>query len=166
MTPAPDRHHGRIWRDAEPTDDDAVIALCLALNREDPGLVPVAEDQVRRTLTELRGNPWRGKASVLEIGGLAQGYALLIAFWSNELGGEVCVIDEIYVALDFRGLGYASTLLEDIPRAFGRTIVAAALEVSAANERAHAFYRRLGFAGSNTALARTYAALESGEARP
>jgi hypothetical protein len=30
------------------------------------------------------------------------GYALLISFWSNELGGEVCNIDELFVAPVYR----------------------------------------------------------------
>jgi GNAT superfamily N-acetyltransferase len=148
-----------VWRDGKPADDDDIVALCFALNVEDPGPLPVPEDHIRRTLSELRGHPWRGKASVLEIEGLVRGYAFLIAFWSNELGGEVCVIDEMYVAPDVRGQGHATSLLECIPEAWGRPIVAAALETSPANERANAFYRRLEFEGSNTAMTRRFAAL-------
>jgi GNAT superfamily N-acetyltransferase len=42
------------------------------------------------------------------------GYALLISFWSNELGGEVCNIDELFVAPLYRGRGLATALLEEL----------------------------------------------------
>jgi ribosomal protein S18 acetylase RimI-like enzyme len=154
-----------VWRDGTDADDDAVVSLCLALNVEDPGPAPVSEDQVRRSLSELRSRPLRGKASVLEVGGLVQGYALLIAFWSNELGGDVCVIDEIYVAPDFRGRGYVTALFEALQDVWGRPIVAAALETSPGNVRADAFYRRLGFVGSNTAMVRRFGGPETGGVR-
>jgi ribosomal protein S18 acetylase RimI-like enzyme len=159
------RNHycGCMWRDGGPADDDTVVALCLALNVEDPGPFPVTAEQVRRTLAEFRNRPWRGKVSVLEIGGLVHGYAFLNALWSNELGGEVCVIDELYVIKDFRGLGHATSLLEGIQHLWGRPVVAAALETSSSNQRADAFYRRLGFDGSNTAMVLRFAAPGNGD---
>jgi ribosomal protein S18 acetylase RimI-like enzyme len=145
-----------VWRDERPEDDDAVLSLCLALNREDPGPEPVGPDQIRRTLHELRNEPTRGKAVVLDVDGRVCGYALLISFWSNELGGEVCTIDELYVAPDARGQGRGRALVERVREMWARPIVATALETSPANDRALAFYRRLGFTGSNTALVRRH----------
>lgn len=101
-----------MWREAQPEDDDVVATLCLMLNHEDPGPAVVTDQQVRRTLDELRSNPIRGKALVLDISGRLVGYALLISFWSNELGGEVCTVDEIFVAPEERGHGHATALLQ------------------------------------------------------
>jgi ribosomal protein S18 acetylase RimI-like enzyme len=149
-----------VWRDGVPGDDEAIIALCLELNREDPGLAPVTEQQVQRTLSELRSRPIRGKAVVLDLGARVQGYAMLISFWSNELGGEVCTADEIFVEQEARGYGYASTLLLNLPAVWGRPMVASMLESSPANQRAAALYRRLGFEGLNTAMVRRHPAPE------
>ncbi len=143
-----------MWREAQPEDDDVVATLCLMLNHEDPGPAVVTDQQVRRTLEELRSNPIRGKALVLDISGRLVGYALLISFWSNELGGEVCTVDEIFVAPEERGHGHATALLQSLDDAWNRPLVATSLEISPTNERAAALYRRLGFEGSNTVLAR------------
>ncbi len=136
------------WRPATPADDEAIVAMCLALDREDPGPRPVQAAQVRRTLATLRRQPVRGRAIVLEEGGAPAGYALLVSFWSNELGGEICNVDELWVAPPARGKGTATALLRSLQSGHGPwpTIpVAIELEVSPRNERARALYRALGF---------------------
>lgn len=103
-----------MWRDAVPADDEAIVRMCAALNAEDPGPDPVPTENMRRTLPTLRESPARGRAVVLEVDRQVAGYALLISFWSNELGGEVCVIDELYVDHEHRGSRHATRLLESL----------------------------------------------------
>jgi ribosomal protein S18 acetylase RimI-like enzyme len=134
------------WRPAKPTDDTAIIALALALYREDPSSEEVpAEANTRRTLAELRATPTRGRAVVLEHEGRVRGYALLIAYWSNELGGEMAHIDEVYVAPELRSQGHASALVAALPQLWPGALTWVQLEVSPANVRARALYERLGF---------------------
>jgi ribosomal protein S18 acetylase RimI-like enzyme len=139
------------WRISRPDDDDLIVDMCLALNREDSGPQPVAARQIRTTLMEFRANPVRGVIPVLELDGRVEGYALLVAYWSNELGGEICNIDEIYIRPDRRGRGDG--------RAFVKALIdgnsvwpghpaAIALEVSPTNQRALALYSKLGFVRS------------------
>ena len=147
------------WRLATADDDDAITGLCLALNREDVGQEPIAPAGVARTLAVLRAEPWRGRALVLDDAGDRVGYALLISFWSNELGGEVCWIDELYVAPSARGRGHASALLEALARPgagglWPEAATSLVLEVTPDNHRALALYERLGFRGKNRALRR------------
>ena len=89
------------------------------------------------------------------------GYALLISFYSNELRGRVCVIDEVYVAPAFRGRGLGQRLLEVLgTRGFPpfADAVALELEVSPKNERARALYARTGFVPiRNTTMRKTVA---------
>jgi GNAT superfamily N-acetyltransferase len=147
-----------MWRVASVADDERIVAMCMALNAEDPGPAPVLPQQVRRTLAKLRQEPARGRAVVCNIGGCAVGYALLISFWSNELGGEVCTIDELFLLREHRGHGLATALLEGL--AGGDQLLwpagaaALALEVSPRNERARALYERLGFEYRNLAMRR------------
>jgi ribosomal protein S18 acetylase RimI-like enzyme len=139
------------WRMSRPNEDDLIVDMCLALNREDPGPQPVAVHQIRNTLMELRTNPVRGIIPVLELDSRVEGYALLVAYWSNELGGEICNIDEIYVRPDRRGRGHGRALVEAL--AAGNSVwprhpAAIALEISPTNERALALYSKLGFVQS------------------
>jgi hypothetical protein len=60
-----------MWRIAAPSDDEAIVRMCLALNAEDPGPNPVPAAHVQRTLRALRANPQRGRAIVLEVGSRA-----------------------------------------------------------------------------------------------
>ncbi len=136
------------WRAATAADDAAVVRLCEALNEEDPGPDPVDAAQIRRTLEAFRAAPARGRALVLDDGtGAPAGYAFLIPFWSNELGGEVCTIDELYVAPSARGKGHGTRLVEGIRSGalLGSPPVAVELEVRPENTRAMALYERLGF---------------------
>jgi ribosomal protein S18 acetylase RimI-like enzyme len=142
-----------MWRAATPGDDDAIVASSLALFTEDPSPERVDAAQVRRTLLALRAEPLRGHAVVLELDGDVRGHAFLISFGSNELGGDVCTIDELYVAPAARGAGHASALLEALARGqLYPGAVALQLEVTPGNARAQALYRRLGFAGKNVGL--------------
>lgn len=132
-----------------------MVAMCIALNAEDPGPHPVPAQNMRRTLDELRKAPIRGRAVVLELDGRIRGYALLVLFWSNELGGEVCTIDELYVEPEHRGNGHATGLLQSLSarnEPWLESVVALALEVTPNNARVRRFYERIGFRGANVAL--------------
>jgi GNAT superfamily N-acetyltransferase len=92
---------------------------------------------------------------VLEVDGKVAGYALLIAYWSNELGGEVCVIDELYVEPAHRGSRHATRFLEALAarrEAWVENAVALILETTPDNERARRLYERVGFRGRNLSL--------------
>jgi ribosomal protein S18 acetylase RimI-like enzyme len=145
-----------MWRAARPEDDNAIVAMCAALNAEDPGPLPVPDTQTRHTLDVLRREPHRGRAIVLELEGKPAGYALLISFWSNELGGEVCEIDELYVVPEQRGRGHGRALFAGIERGelWPSHRVAMALIVRDDNARAKRLYARLGFGAAGISMAR------------
>jgi GNAT superfamily N-acetyltransferase len=146
-----------MWRAAETSDEAAITVLGLALHSEDPSPTPASAASFARTLAAFRAAPWRGRALVLYLDGRAEGYALLISYWSNELGGEVCGIDELYVAASARSRGWGTRLLRALAGGsdlgFSGT-VALALGVAPNNVRARTLYERLGFAGKNICLAR------------
>jgi ribosomal protein S18 acetylase RimI-like enzyme len=137
------------WRLAHGEDDAAIVEMCAALNAEDPGVRPVPAAHVTRTLEVFRREPTRGLAVILEVEGVTQGYAFLASFWSNEVGGEICYIDELYVRPASRGRGYATQLITSLigqeSSLWPRTIVAVDLEVTPSNARARALYTKLGF---------------------
>ncbi|MET0344095.1 MAG: GNAT family N-acetyltransferase [Polyangiales bacterium] len=145
------------WRLATPDDDAYIVQLFLALNREDEGQIPCDARNMLRTLAALREAPTRGRAVVLDEAGTARGYALLIAFWSNEYGGACCCVDELYVAPEARGRGHAGALLDALHAGsplWPGEVAALVLEVTADNHRARALYARHGFVGDNVAMRR------------
>jgi GNAT superfamily N-acetyltransferase len=115
---------------------------------------------MRTTLTTLRREPWRGRAVVAEEGGALVGYALLIAFWSNELGGEVCDVDELFVLPEHRGRGLATALFAAIDEdgLWPTPAVALALGTTPGNAAARRLYERLGFAPVGVSMVRRRAA--------
>jgi GNAT superfamily N-acetyltransferase len=147
-----------VWRAAAPIDDDAIVSMSLSLSAEDPGSLPLTENRVRRALAKLRKEPARGRIIVCEIEGRIGGYCLMIPYWSNELGGEVCIIDELFVGPQYRSRGVATTLFQRLfdgdASLWPDKPVALALEVSFDNQRARVLYERLGFGGKNLAMRR------------
>jgi GNAT superfamily N-acetyltransferase len=141
------------WRLAGERDFDRVVEMNECLNVEDPSeTVPFDRANIRRTLAELRKHPIRGTVAVLELGGRLCGYALLISFWSNEYGGEICAIDELYVEQGFRRRGLATQLIQELARGdsrlWPRRPAMIMIEAYRSNSRAKALYEKLGFEAS------------------
>jgi ribosomal protein S18 acetylase RimI-like enzyme len=90
----------------------------------------------------LEGTPY-GDAFIIEEEGEAVGYGVLAYTWSQEAGGRVVWIEEIYIKEEFRsrgiGSGFIRYVLSEIPAKRYR------LETEPENEKAAALYRRLGF---------------------
>lgn len=138
------------WRLAGEQDFDRIVEMNECLNVEDPSeKIPFDRVRIQRTLAEVTMNPIRGAIAVLELGGRPCGYALLMSFWSNEFGGEICAIDELYVERAFRGHGLATQLIQALASGnspiWPRRAVMITVETYRSNLRAKALYQRLGF---------------------
>ncbi len=153
-----------MWRAAIISDDEQINKMSLALYEEDPATKPVTETQIRQTLEALRMEPTRGMAAVMEVNGSVAGYALLIAYWSNEFGGEIVVIDELYIRPNCRSQGHGSELFSVLS---GNSLwrgnpVALELDVTPQNQRAADLYRHLGFRPSKNRRMQLLLDTESG----
>lgn len=97
------------------------------------------------TIDYLLANPTSGRIVLLTDGRVLHGYALLVSYWSNEWGGVVLLLDELFIDQEFRGRGFAKAFLGHLERErpFGAVVVA--LEVSPNNTRARALYESMGF---------------------
>ena len=149
------------WRRSTSAHHPAIVAMSQALYVEDPGTKPMTARDVVRTLRAFEREPVRGLAVVCvsRFGrqDVVVGYALLCSFWSNELHGEVCTIDELFITPAQRSRGLGSTLVRGLVRQelpFFRRAVAFELEVSPKNLRARALYERLGFVSRKNACLR------------
>jgi len=79
-------------------------------------------------------------------GGELVGYALLFAHWSGEYGGELLLLDELYVVPELRSRGVGADLMawvEAYARRTGR--VGITFVVVGQNTHARRFYERIGY---------------------
>jgi ribosomal protein S18 acetylase RimI-like enzyme len=141
------------WRSATKQDFDRIVEMNERLNAEDPSeTTPFDGTMMRRTLSEIAVNPMRGAVAVLTSGHRRCGYALLVSFWSNEFGGEICAIDELYVEPEFRGRGFATQLIQDLASGdspiWPRRTAAITVEAYRTNPQAKVLYEKLGFTTS------------------
>ena len=103
----------------------------------------IPEENITRSFCEFLGGTPYGDAFVFEENGSVIGYGVLAYTYSQEAGGKVVWLEEIYVLSAYRGRGYGSEfidfVLKEIPAARYR------LETEPENEKAAALYRRKGF---------------------
>ena len=136
------------FEDFQAADFGRLQAMVEALYAEDPGGEPMTVEKLRRSVAAQRRLPGSGRFLLFRVGEETVGYALLLSRWSNEHGGRVAIVDELYVAPAWRGLGIAREFLREAPRLAGGEVVGVELEVSPHNRRALALYQRLGFSRS------------------
>lgn len=73
------------------------------------------------------------------------GYAIIVHFWSNEYGGDVNEIDEIYIAPCWRNQGLASSFFAYLEETAPSSLRGWTLQVSKENIAAARLYKRIGF---------------------
>ena len=114
------------------------------LSHEDPSAERITDKKISLTFGKLSNNPNIGRIVVFERAKTIIGYAILIPYWSNEYGGIILHVDELYVKPEHRGRGVATSFMKQILSS-KHGIVAHRLEVTPANTRARNYYRKLGF---------------------
>ncbi|MBL7792690.1 MAG: GNAT family N-acetyltransferase [Saprospiraceae bacterium] len=93
-------------------DGPAVAQLIHQLYVEDPGGRIPSGLQIQRTFEELTQHPEKGMILVFEHENDVIGYTILINYWSNEYGGNILHVDELFILPEFRGKGIASDFIK------------------------------------------------------
>ena len=104
-----------------------------------------ARDRFPATIDRLLAEPWRGRIVLFARQDGVCGYSILIPYWSNEFGGVLLFVDELFVDATARGQGIAQAFFAFVETTRPYDAVALALEVAPPNRRARALYERLGF---------------------
>ncbi|MCI0439271.1 MAG: GNAT family N-acetyltransferase [Chloroflexi bacterium] len=134
------------FRDYESGDFGEFEAMALGLYSEDTEGQPMSSAKIRSTVRELTARPEKGKIVIFENAEGIVGYAILIFFWSNEYGGDIIHVDELYVKPQWRSRGIASRFFDYLADYREERTVALMLEVHSLNRRALDLYLRRGFA--------------------
>jgi GNAT superfamily N-acetyltransferase len=141
------------FRAFEPQDLAELEQMIFALYREDEYGRPMTPEKIRMTVDELSRHPERGGIVVFTVDNTIVGYAILIYCWSNEFGGELVTVDELYIKEAWRGRGIGTRFFDSLASDRRDGAVGVQLEVTPFNQRALAYYERLGFRRSaNTFL--------------
>src|SRR5579862_9464686 len=82
-----------------------LLAMMRALYAEDEAASPVDHSRFPVNIVALIAQPSRGQIVLFKEGDLLRGYAFLIPYWSNEFGGTLLHVDEMFVLSGARNRG-------------------------------------------------------------
>lgn len=128
----------------EEQDFQELASMVFALYTEDPAGEPLSLDKIRLTVEEATAHKDKLAIWMFRRNGTIAGYGILNFFWSNEYGGDIINIDEIYVKSEARGIGIATRFIENLSLLYPKGC-ALKLEASHSNKKAIHFYRQTGF---------------------
>ncbi len=132
------------FRPYEVKDHAILSQYIFNLYLEDAGGQTMNQKKIDQTIAALATRPDLGRFVLFDFLKKTVGYALLINYWSNEYGGVICHIDEIYVNKKVRGKGIATSFVRYLQQQKDQ-YVGLELEVMPANNRALQLYHKLGF---------------------
>lgn len=92
----------------------------------------------------VKGDPYVD-GYMIEFDGITIGYIILSVTYSNEVGGYVTWLEELYIDDKYQGNGYGEQTMSDIQEVLKDTTKAFRLEVSPENESITNFYKRHGY---------------------
>lgn len=82
---------------------------------------------------------------ILGDSGNVVGYALITSYWCNEDGGNVIVLDELFIRQEYRHHGYGALFMRFLENEFKDKAVSITLEVVTTNTIAKSLYSRQGY---------------------
>ena len=129
------------------TEDFAedVVKMSLDFYAEDAGIVVVNAENMRRTIEHWRTFPQAGCIYTFHLNDDIVGYANFIFYWSNEYGGTIINLDELFVKKAHRKKGIALGFLSRLYEIFGELVVGYELEVHPTNKQVIHLYQKAGF---------------------
>ncbi len=126
-------------------DKDTLIFMISSLYNEDSSIASMNATKIGKTINVLMNDPNKGAIIILEHKFRIIGYAIIINYWSNEFGGNISFIDELFILPEYRRKGIASAFIVQLFKKRINNSVAFQLEVTPKNSSALRLYKRLGF---------------------
>lgn len=120
------------------------LSLCGEFYGSDAVLHNVPAQNFEKTFAELMRSDAYARAYVFEEDGAVVGYALLALTFSQEAGGMVVWVEELYVREAFRSKGYGRQFFAKLHEEYADA-ARIRLEVEEENYRAVNLYRKMGF---------------------
>jgi len=134
-----------IYRELNAEDKTIFSEMVKALYEEDPEGKPMTTEKIMLTINHFQNYPDRGMILLVELDNETIGYAIILKLWSNEYGGIVLMIDELYITPKYRSKGIGKEFIQFINEKTVNQHKAITLDVNPGNVRALRFYQMLGF---------------------
>ena len=135
-------------RDINKEDKDIFIQMVKDFFSSDAVLHDIPASHISKTFKEVTSDSPYAKAYIIEENKQVAGYGLVSLTYSNEAGGMVVWIEELYILNQFRGLGLGNEFIDYIHARFPNA-KRFRLELSESNKAAQRLYRRKGFSPLN-----------------
>ncbi|KMT21023.1 GNAT family N-acetyltransferase [Clostridium cylindrosporum] len=132
-------------RELQQQDKDIFINMVKDFYNSEAVLHPIPEKNIVKTYNEIISSSPYAKAYIIEENNEVAGYSQISLTYSNEAGGIVVWIEEIYIREQFRGLGLGSKILDFINTEFSDKAARFRLEICEDNKSAKKLYIRKGY---------------------
>lgn len=106
---------------------------------------PMKPHKIDATIEYLTRNPDKGSIILFLRHDTVVGYSILIPYWSNEYGGQILFVDELFIKEEYRNQKVGSHFLQYLFQNKAHGFKAILLEVFPSNTQAYNFYTRNGF---------------------
>ncbi|MEG1743112.1 MAG: GNAT family N-acetyltransferase [Clostridia bacterium] len=127
------------------TDREIFISMASQFYKSEAVLKDIPLKNYEITFDELMRSDVYAECYIFEIDGKTAGYALTAKTFSQEAGGIVVWIDEIFILPEFRSKGLGSEFLNFITKKSGANAARYRLEVEDENTGAIKLYERFKF---------------------
>ena len=132
-------------REIKARDKDIFVQMAKEFYKSEAVISEIPAQNILNTFDEVNSNSPYAKAYIIEHDGDTAGYALIGITYSNEAGGLVVWVEEIFIKENFRGLGLGSEFLSYVEQEFGDKAKRFRLEISHDNDSAQRLYERKGY---------------------
>ncbi len=132
-------------REIKAKDKDVFVNMARDFYKSEAVISEIPTQNILNTFDEVTSNSPYAKAYIIEHGGEIAGYALIGITYSNEAGGLVVWVEEIFIKENFRGLGLGSEFLSYVEDEFSDKAKRFRLEISHGNDAAPRLYERKGY---------------------
>jgi diamine N-acetyltransferase len=140
------------YRMLQPADVPAFIALVTSCHSRGPHSLPTPQERILATFRELQRNKDRGTLFVFERDQALIGYCVLVTAWSNQLGGIVLSVDELYIDPRLDDPGIEPDFLQLLAKVAPAEVRAIQVSADARDRRGLAAYRKMGFLDSGRSV--------------
>lgn len=132
-------------RKVKQEDREVFLRLAEEMYGSDAVLKPIPKEYHERTFAELMRSNEYAEGYLLEWDGEIAGYGLTAKTFSQEAGGMVIWIEELYILEPFRSKGLGKEFFQYLEEHMEPQVKRLRLETEFENDRARKLYGRLGF---------------------